>query len=260
MDELLQIMAKLRDKETGCPWDKAQNFQTIAPFTLEEAYEVLDAIDKQDMNELQSELGDLLLQVVFHAQIAQENGIFDFHDVVADLKAKLIRRHPHVFGNERAKNAEEVAQIWQNEKTKEKLAKNSQKTSVFADVPNNMPSLMFAEKISKKAAKLGFDWENIAQVITKLHEEINEFHQAIANNDADNIAEEIGDIMFCAVQLSRKTNNNAEIIMRQATNKFISRFTMMEKLMAQDGREYTQLTPRESEEYWQKAKKINHDK
>ncbi len=248
INRLLAIIVQLRDPENGCPWDKKQNFQTIAPYTLEEAYEVVDAINRQNMPDLQDELGDLLLQVVFHAQMANELGHFDFNQVVDGLIDKLTRRHPHVFGDKTAKNADDVQKIWQETKDKE------HKTSEPTPVNQMFSALMVAQKISGRAAKLGFDWQNPGQVVEKLHEEIAEYDVAVANNDSKNIEEEIGDLFFVLVNLARKHNLSAEMSMAKASQKFENRFKIMLEIIEKEGKITNNLTPEQWEEYWQMAK------
>ncbi len=250
LTKLLDIMAQLRDPKNGCPWDIQQNFATIAPYTIEEAYEVVDAINRDNMSDLREELGDLLLQVVFHAQMAKEGGHFDFTDIVQGLNAKLIRRHPHVFANETAHNAQDVGQIWQKAKSLENKTNPTPITQMFS-------ALMQAQKISVRAAKLGFEWDKISDIVSKLHEEIAEYEQAVANEDDKNIAEELGDLLFTIVQLIRRHHLSAEIVMLNTNKKFQNRMDIMQENIAKDNKIADNLTPDEWEYYWQLAKANN---
>lgn len=252
---LLDIMAKLRDKETGCPWDIEQTFATIAPYTIEEAYEVDDAIARGNMDDLKEELGDLLLQVVFHSQMAREENIFDFNDVVETLNNKLISRHPHVFGDDTAKSAEDVLGIWQAAKDRERAAKKEQKNSILDDVPVNFPALLRAQKISRKAAKSGFEWQETGHVIDKIIEELNELRAEIDSGNKEKQTEELGDVFFSLVNLGRRLDIDCETAMRQCNDKFYRRFSGMEADIKSSGATMKSLTPDEWENYWQQQKK-----
>lgn len=253
MDALLSIMAQLRDKETGCPWDIEQDFKSIAKCTLEEAYEVVDAIDRGHMGDLKEELGDLLLQVVFHAQMAKEQDLFDFNDVVETLSNKLISRHPHVFGDKDAKSAEDVMVIWQAQKDKEAKAQRPQE-SILDDVPVVFPSLLRTHKISKKAAKAGFEWEKTEDVIDKIIEELNEFRAELASGSREKQDEELGDVLFSVVQLGRRLDLDCEESLRKANNKFYNRFSGMEAEAKLKNKDLKSLSSAEWEELWQSQK------
>lgn len=257
MDEvkrLLQIMAALRDPQTGCPWDIEQNFASIAPYTIEEAYEVADAIERGDLDGLKSELGDLLLQVVFHSQMASEQGLFDFSDVAAAINAKLIRRHPHVFAGEPAGSVAEQHNAWEAHKQAERIAAGDSTASVLAGLTNNLPALTLAAKTSKKAAAVGFDWESPEQVIDKIHEELAEIAEARAQGDQNAIADEVGDLLLAATNLARYLKVNPEQALRDANRKFIDRFNRLEQSLKDTGEEWSMLSLAELEERWQQIK------
>jgi ATP diphosphatase len=248
--ELIRIMARLRDKENGCPWDIEQDFKSIAKCTIEEAYEVVDAIDREHMNDLKEELGDLLLQVVFHAQMANEQGLFDFNDVVQTLTKKLVSRHPHVFGESEAKSAEDVMGIWNAAKEKEE--KNQRpKLSILDDVPPAFPSLLRAQKLSKKAAKVGFEWQKTEDVIDKIIEELNEFRAELNSGSREKQDEELGDVLFSVVQLGRRLDLDCEESLRHANNKFYNRFSGMEADAQSNGTKLSDLSSDDWENLWQ---------
>ncbi|MGH1455463.1 MAG: nucleoside triphosphate pyrophosphohydrolase [Alphaproteobacteria bacterium] len=251
ISDLIKVMNKLRSPDCGCPWDLEQNFKSIAPHTLEEAYEVVDAIDRDDMSDLREELGDLLFQSIYHAQIASERGHFDMHDVIHDITAKMIFRHPHVFGEDVAKSAQDVNKIWENRKEEEKGAQNS----VLDGVTANLPALLKAQKLQKKAAKTGFEWENPTFVLDKLEEEIAEMREAIANKDKENQAEELGDILFLLANYARMLDINAEEALRQCNNKFTRRFGGVEKDIKDRGLKFEDVTLKDMELSWNKQKK-----
>lgn len=254
IDNLLEIMHALRDKENGCPWDIEQNFATIAPYTIEEAYEVAEAIENNDMSNLKEELGDLLLQVVFHAQMAKEENLFTFDDVVEAINTKLVHRHPHVFGDVKSKDAEEVEKIWNAQKEREK-GKN-EKLHIMDDIPRHFPALLRAQKIQKKAISKGFDWPNIEGVFEKLEEEISELKEAITNKDNANIEEELGDLLFVCGILGRWLKVNAEEALQKSNNKFIRRFNLLEDDLKKNGISLEDATLAQLDEAWNKAKKI----
>jgi len=252
--KLLEIMSLLRDPETGCPWDREQDFKSIAPFTLEEAYEVVDAIDRNDKEELRSELGDLLFQVVYHAQMAREKGWFEFNDVVETINNKLLERHPHVFGNEKITNAREQSHVWEKNKLLERrLEKES--SAVLDDVSLNLPALARARKLQLRAATVGFDWRDLQDVQTKLVEEIQELTAAITD-DANKvkIEEELGDVLFSCVNLSRHLGIDAESALRKANIKFEKRFHYIERELARQNRSPEQASLEEMDTLWQEAK------
>ncbi len=261
LQNLLKIMADLRDPENGCPWDIKQSFKTIAPYTVEEAYEVADAIERNDMDELKSELGDLLFQVVFHAQMAAENKQFDFTDVVQAINDKLIRRHPHVFGDDKTKDEVKLYSDWEKHKKSERAQKQQsgekQSGSYLDGIASAMPALRWSEKLQKRAAHHGFDWDEIGPVFDKLNEEIGELKAEIGINDnQEKITDEMGDILFASVNLSRHLGVNPEQALRDSNRKFISRFEIVERLLHEDGRHMEECSVAVLEEYWQKAKKF----
>ena len=229
-DDLLEIMQRLRTPETGCSWDLEQSFETIAPYTIEEAYEVGDAIARGDMNDLADELGDLLLQVVFHAQIAKDEGHFSISDVTQAISEKMIRRHPHVFGSDLQRSAEEQTTAWEEIKAAERATKTEQDDSALAGVAAALPALMRSEKLQKRAARTGFDWTDPKDIFSKLEEEMGEVREAIDEADTDHIEEEVGDLLFVAVNLARRLNVDPEVALRKANSKFERRFRAMEKI------------------------------
>lgn len=226
IDDLIRVMAALRNPDGGCPWDLEQDFKSIIPYTIEEVYEVADAIDRDDMNDLREELGDLLFQPIYHAQMASEKSAFDIHDVIHDITHKMITRHPHVFGDQDAQSAEDVNAIWDDRK---KAEGKSASDSVLDDVPTALPALLRASKLQKRAAKTGFEWTDIGQILDKLEEEVAEMRTALTNKDKDNQAEELGDILFVMANIGRLLDINPEEALRQANNKFISRFQGIER-------------------------------
>ena len=261
--ELLAIMARLRDPERGCPWDVQQDFATIAPYTIEEAYEVADAIQRGDMHELRDELGDLLLQVVFHARMAEEAGHFAFGDVVAAIADKMVRRHPHVFGDDVPKdNADAQLAEWEALKRAERDAGSGGDTSVLAGIARGLPEWQRAVKLQKRAATVGFDWPGPAPVIAKLHEEIDEVRAefdalAAAPGDAsarDRLEDELGDLLFVAANLTRHAKVDFGAALRRANAKFERRFRRMEALAADDGIELASLGLDGQDAYWNQAK------
>jgi MazG family protein len=249
---LVQIMAKLRSPD-GCPWDREQSFRTIAPYTIEEAYEVADAIERADMNDLRDELGDLLFQVVFHAQMASEAGHFDMADVAAGISEKMTRRHPHVFGNAEARSSLEQTQAWETQKALER-ANKSQDSSVLSGVAIALPPLQRAHKLQSRAARANFDWPSVDGVMAKVQEEFLEVQEAVTAGDQDNITEEIGDLLFSVVNLARKLNVDAETALRRTNGKFERRFRNMEQKSATQGKAVAGLSLEELELLWQQAK------
>ena len=235
MDRLLAIMDRLRDPNGGCPWDIEQDFSSIAPYTIEEAYEVADAIERQDMPELKDELGDLLFQVVFHSQMAQEAGHFRFEDVADAISEKMLRRHPHVFSNADARDAQSQIQAWEAQKAAERAEKADRDPSVLANLPVALPALLRAEKLSKRAARVGFDWPDVEQVLAKIDEELAEVREAVAEEDAVHIEEEIGDLLFAISNLARKLQLDPETALRKANAKFERRFRGVEARLIEQG-------------------------
>lgn len=254
-DRLLSVMAALRTPGTGCPWDLEQSFATIAPYTIEEAYEVADAIARGDRNHLKEELGDLLFQTVFHARMAQEEGAFDFADVARALSDKMIRRHPHVFGGQAVADADAQTENWEQAKARERLEKASADPSILADVPLALPALMRAEKLAKRAARVGFDWPDAEAVFDKLDEEVAETREALAGGDADRIEDEIGDMLFVLANLARKAKVDPEQALRRANAKFERRFRWIEQALAGQGRTCAQSDLAEMERLWSEAKR-----
>ncbi len=261
LHKLLKIMADLRDSENGCPWDVAQSFDSIAAYTVEEAYEVADAIERKDMGDLKNELGDLLFQVVFHAQMASENKQFDFVDVVNEINDKLVRRHPHVFADDKTRDEAKLYSDWEKHKKKERAAKDlssGDKPAGYLDgIASTMPALRWSEKLQKRASHHGFDWDDIQPVFDKLQEEIGELKAEIDIEDnQQRITDEMGDILFASVNLSRHLGVNPEQALRDSNRKFISRFEVVERLLQADGKQMEDCSVVVLEDYWQKAKKI----
>ncbi len=254
---LIEIMAALRTPKTGCPWDLEQNFASIAPYTLEEAYEVADAIARNNLDDLEDELGDLLLQVVFHARMAQEQGVFDFGDVVEAITAKLIRRHPHVFGQQEANNPQAVKGLWEDIKAQEKREKaaNGRPTEqgALAGVPVALPALTRALKLQSKASRVGFDWNDPRAVLRKLREEIDEIEAEIDNDEA-RAAAEVGDLLFATVNLARHLHGDPEALLRQTNQKFERRFAWIEGALAAQGKAPQDATLAEMDKLWDEAK------
>jgi len=256
---LLEIMAALRTPGTGCPWDLEQDFSTIAPYTLEEAYEVADAIARGDLANLREELGDLLLQVVFHARMAQEQGAFDFGGVVEAITEKLIRRHPHVFGEARGLSPKEVEGLWERIKAEEKTecaarGGSPQKIGALAGVPVAMTALTRALKLQDKAGKVGFDWNDPLAVLSKIREECDEIEAEIASGDRDKAAAEVGDLLFAVVNLARHLDADPEATLRAANQKFSRRFASIEQALAAEGKRPQDSTLAEMDALWDAAK------
>ncbi len=257
IDRLIEIMAALRDPERGCPWDIEQTFKTISAYTIEEAYEVADAIERMDMHDLKDELGDLLFQVVFHARMAQEQGEFGFADVAEAISEKLVRRHPHVFGDEVAGSHEELHRAWEQQKKSERQARPREQKSLLDGIASTMPALRWSSKLQKRAAHHGFDWDEVAPVFDKLHEEIDELKAEIVHQDnQERIADELGDILFACVNLARHLDVNPEQALRDSNLKFMKRFQVMEQLLSDDGRVMDDCSVDVLEDYWQKAKNL----
>lgn len=256
MKELLKIMADLREPETGCPWDIKQTFKTIVPYTLEEAYEVADAIENNDMQSLKSELGDLLFQVVFYAQMAKEQGDFDFSDVVESICNKLISRHPHVFADNDCRDEQALHKAWEDAKALERDREaGAEKARVLDGVANALPALSRAQKLQKRAARVGFDWPDIEPVLAKLEEEIQELREAMQQSDREAIFEETGDLLFSSVNLARHLSIDAEEALKGCNKKFEKRFSYIESVLGESGRAFKDCSLNELEELWQRAKK-----
>jgi ATP diphosphatase len=253
---MLQIMAALRTPETGCPWDLAQNFSTIAPYTLEEAYEVADAIARNDLADLKDELGDLLLQVVFHARMAEEQGAFDFGDVVQAITEKLIRRHPHVFADETSRTPRAVEGLWERIKAEEKAASKTGQTSALAGIPVALPALSRALKLQNKASKVGFDWSDPRAVLRKIREETDEIEAELDRADTNKgaTAGEVGDLLFAVVNLARHLDADPEAVLRLTNLKFERRFAAIERALAARGKVPQQASLAEMDALWNEAK------
>ncbi|MBJ2065441.1 nucleoside triphosphate pyrophosphohydrolase [Serratia odorifera] len=258
LQRLLTIMKTLRDPDSGCPWDRQQTFASIAPYTLEEAYEVLDAIARRDYADLRDELGDLLFQVVFYAQMGQEQGLFDFNDLCNAISDKLERRHPHIFGDAVARDVGAVAARWEQLKAGERAEKALH--SVLDDIPTALPALMKAHKIQKRCASVGFDWHTLGPGLDKVYEEIDEvMHEAQqAVVDPQKLEEEIGDLLFATVNLSRHLGHKAETALQAANRKFERRFRQVESLIAQQGLTTEEATLEQMEQAWQQVKKAEN--
>ncbi len=253
VQSLLDTMQKLRDKDLGCPWDIEQTFQSLSKHLIEEAYEVTDAISRQDYPNLQEELGDVLLQVIFHSQIASELELFNFNEVADTLNQKLIRRHPDVVARGVVPEAaEEQAIIWEAVKKEEKKEDLPQHT--FADIPSSMPPTLRAERIQKQASKKGFDWASAHDVILKVEEEMAELKLAISNNDPDNMEEELGDLLFTVINVGRHLNIDANDDLARSNNKFISRFHSLEKELEVSEQSFEGTSPQELEKIWDRIK------
>jgi ATP diphosphatase len=253
---LLDIMARLRDPDRGCPWDLKQDFATLIPYLIEEAYEVVDAIERNDMDDLRSELGDLLLQVVFHAQLAKERGLFDFEQVSANLCDKLIRRHPHVFADAVFETDAERQAAWEQSKAEERKAKAKpeEPSSVLAGVAASLPALLECEKIQDRAARHGFDWPDAPPVFDKVMEELDEVREAWKSGDPHHIREEIGDLLLVVVNLARHLDVNPELALKESTRKFTRRFNYIEQQVASTGRNLTDCDLYELDAFWHQAK------
>jgi len=256
IEKLIDLMKALRTPETGCPWDLKQDFESIVPYTIEEVYEVAEAIDKNDMEELKLELGDLLFQVVFYARLAEEQESFDFSDIVAAIVEKMTRRHPHVFADTVYETDDDFSQAWEQRKKEEREQKAEQETSIVDGLSKALPGLKSAQKIQSKVAKVGFDWREIEPVYEKIEEEIKEVRQACENNDQQHIEEEIGDLLFSVVNLSRHLKIDAENAMRKSVNKFEQRFRLVESLCHQSGSDMCDLSEQQLTEMWEKAKRL----
>jgi tetrapyrrole methylase family protein/MazG family protein/ATP diphosphatase len=259
IDELLAIMARLRDPDDGCPWDVEQTFQTIAPYTIEEAYEVADAIERNDPRQLCDELGDLLLQVVFHAQMAREAGLFEFEDAVRAISDKLRRRHPHVFGMDKIASAQEQTRAWESHKQRERSATQGE-ASALDDVPIGFPALMRAAKLGKRAASVGFDWPDWRGAREKIDEELQELDQArAAEQGPERVAAEIGDLLFAVVNLARHLGVDPEAALRASNARFSRRFRHVEEQARASGRSLTDLDLAALDALWNEAKKATSE-
>src|SRR5437762_2126692 len=249
-DELVQLMTTLRGPN-GCPWDRKQTLPSLKPFIIEESYEVVDAIDRDDRLDLCEELGDFLLQAVFIAELTREEGSFDIYDSVTAIHEKLVRRHPHVFGDVEARDAEQVLVNWEKLKNEERKAENK---SVLAGVPRSLPALLKAARLTEKAARVGFDWRRTEDVFSKIDEEIGELREAISSGDESKVHDEIGDLLFTIANIARKLNVNAEEALQSTNRKFTRRFEAMERSVRESGRNLDQLALEQMDELWDAAK------
>ena len=258
LTELLNIMQTLRDPNGGCPWDLKQDFKSIVPHTLEEAYEVVDCIETNNLGELKNELGDLLFQIVFYAQLAKEQNLFDFDDVINQLSTKLVRRHPHVFNEQQALTDEQLAKQWQAIKAQERAEKAlSVNTSLWQDIPANMPSLSKAKKIQQRVAGLGFDWPSYHGALDKVSEEVLEVKEALEHDPlSEHTAEEIGDLLFATVNVARHVKRDPEQLLRQANDKFSARFEKVQAYLIAQGKSLDTASLEEMDNAWDAIKKV----
>ncbi|MEY0232718.1 nucleoside triphosphate pyrophosphohydrolase [Providencia manganoxydans] len=256
IERLLEIMAKLRDPETGCPWDTQQTFKTIAPYTLEETYEVIDAIEREDFSDLKGELGDLLFQVVFYAQMAKEQSLFDFDEICQTVSDKLEHRHPHIFDAENHPDGHAALAGWEKRKSVERAQKAQ--FSVLDDIPSALPALMKSYKIQKRCASVGFDWDTLGPVVDKVREELDEVMEEATQVvvDEQRLEEEIGDLLFATVNLSRHLGHKPEMALNKACQKFEKRFRQIESRLAVEGKTTETATLEEMEQHWQQIKLV----
>lgn len=246
-------MKSLRDPETGCPWDREQSMDSIRGYTLEEAYEVVDAIERGSMEDIRDELGDLLFHIIFYAEMANEQGAFDFPELVEKAAAKLERRHPHVFADLHVETSEQVKQIWEQNKQKERQQQDS--NLLLDDISPHQPAMLRALKLQKRAAGVGFDWDNSADIMAKIEEELHELKESIQENDnPGHIAEELGDLMFCCVNLARHFHIDPELSLRQTNNKFVERFNYIESVLKQQDKSLDETGLEEMDRLWNEAK------
>ncbi len=248
---LVDLMARLRGPD-GCPWDRKQNAESLKPFLIEETYEVVDALDEGDPAKVKEELGDLLFQIIFHARLAEERGEFSIHDVIETNVEKMVRRHPHVFGEEKASTAQEVLKNWEEIKKKEKG--NAGRKSILEGIPRSMPALSRAHLLQKRVSRVGFDWKRLDEALPKLDEEIAEFKESLRTEHAAKIEEELGDLFFTLVNLSRFLNVDPEEALRKTIAKFIRRFRFIEESAADSGKSLNDMSLDEMEKLWQEAK------
>ena len=254
LQRLLQVMKQLRDPESGCSWDIKQDFTSLIPYTLEEAYEVVDAIERDDMQDLKAELGDLLFQVVFHSQVAEERGLFDFEQVAKNISDKLERRHPHVFAGVVYENEAEQKKAWEEFKATERQAKEVENHTILSGVAKNVPALVQCKKIQDRAANHGFDWPEVEPVYAKVLEELDEVKEAWESGDRQHIEEEVGDLLLVAVNLARHMQVEPEQALKKSTDKFTRRFEYIENKVTQSGRDVKQCDLAELDSLWDEAK------
>ena len=262
LDDLLDIMRRLRDPEGGCPWDLEQTFRSIAPYTIEEAYEVADAIEREDLDDLRDELGDLLFQVVFHAQMAKEQGAFGFDDVLEAIVDKMVRRHPHVFGEDEVQDATEQTARWERQKAAERAARarDAEQHSRLDGISRNLPALTRAGKLQGRAARAGFDWPDYSGVLDKLLEEIDELHLELAENgQPERIEAELGDLLFTCVNLARHLDIDPETALRGANRRFEQRFRHLERQFRERGQALEDSDAEALEQAWETAKQATPD-
>ncbi len=256
IEELVTIMSKLREPEKGCPWDLKQNFDTIIPHTIEETFEVVDAIHNKDWNNLKEELGDLLFQVIFYSHLAKEEALFDFNEVVETANEKLMRRHPHVFSQVSFQSVAEIKANWEQEKAREREAQGKQPQSILDSVPRSLPALSRAAKIQKQCAKHGFDWDTLEPVADKVKEEVDEVLEETLQETLDDnaIEEELGDLLFAAVNLARHLGKDPEVALRKANHKFERRFKGVERLVGEKGKQLEDFNLQQLDEMWERIK------
>jgi MazG family protein len=253
---LVEIMAQLRDPDRGCPWDREQTFATVAPYTIEEAYEVVDAIDRGALTDLKEELGDLLLQVIYHSRIAEESGVFDFAEVVIGINEKMIRRHPHVFGDAELRTVREQALGWETAKAAERAGKANTSDGLLDDIAISLPALTRALKLSQRAAEVGFVWPSIKEVMAKLHEEVAELQAELDHGDHHRARQELGDVLFVCANIARELGVDPEQALRNTNAKFVRRFSYIEERLREKGSSPGDSDLEEMEKLWQAAKAI----
>lgn len=259
LERLIFIMKSLRDPVKGCPWDREQTIESIKGYTIEEAYEVVDAIERNDLAGLKDELGDLLFHIIFYSEMADEDKHFNFHDVVRQVNQKLERRHPHVFSDHPAENIEEVKELWEKIKQQERDDKASHQEQsekmLLADIGKHMPAIQRAAKLQKRAASVGFDWTDSADILDKLDEELKELREAVLEtNNIDDIAEELGDFMFCCINLARHFRIDSEVSLRNTNDKFVKRFNYIEEILRKQKKSLKEATLEEMDILWDEAK------
>ncbi len=254
-DGLVEIMRRLRSPG-GCPWDREQTKESLKPYVVEETYEVLEAIDEGDPEKLREELGDLLLQVVFLAQLADEAGEFDVHDVIRGISEKLVRRHPHVFGGEKKDTAEEVIESWASIKVEEKKEKGP--SSILEGVPKQMPALLRAHRVTEKVSRVGFDWSSVDDVFRKLEEELEEFEDAVSGRDRGKMEDELGDVIFALVNVARFLGVNPEEALKKTISRFVGRFMYIEEVLEHQGVDIREAGMEEMERLWREAKRVEN--